>query len=21
VLFWLVAPTIASKYSYDCQIH
>jgi hypothetical protein len=21
VLFWLVAPTIASKYYYDCSIH
>ncbi len=21
VLFWLVAPTVASKYCYDCHIH
>lgn len=21
VLFWLVAPTVASKYYYDCSIH
>ena len=21
VLFWLVAPTVASKYYYDCHIH